>query len=385
MLGAFERQPDGIGIDLFFGGGIDPFRTLKENGLLESHVVPNVEALKPKVLGVPIYDGDGGADFPVRQQAGMPAPQWYGTALSSFGILYSRTRLRELGVPEPKTWEDMTDARLMGHVGLADPSKSGSARAIYEIILQAYGWEKGMQLLTLMSANAREFYTGSSNVVKDVALGEVAEGPAIDFYGWTEIAQVGEDKLGFVLPEKLTVITPDAIAILKGAPHPEIARAFVDFVMSEKGQKLWMLKAGTPGGPEKYSLLRMPVLPSLYDKKYAEESSIRMNPFAFTESFTHDEIKASDRREVVADLMTALMIQPQAELRACWRAVQRSTRRDALMAEMTRVPVGEDEALRLAREKWDNDVFRARTTTAWGNAAVERYRRVKAEADQSAR
>ena len=270
-------------------------------------------------------------------------------------------------------------------VGLADPSKSGSARAVYEIILQAYGWEKGMRVLTLMSANARDFYTGSSSVAKDVALGEVAVGPAIDFYGWTQIAQVGRETLGFRLPEKLTVITPDAIGILKGAAHPEVAQMFVDFVMSERGQKLWMFKAGVEGGPAKHSLLRMSVLPGLYETRHAASSSVTMNPFAFAGAFKHDAVTASDRRELIADLMTAVMIQPQKDLRACTRAVLASSRREALLSEMTRMPVNEREGLELARDKWGDDVFRAETTTAWGNAARARYRRLRAEAEDAPR
>ncbi|HUV39563.1 MAG TPA: extracellular solute-binding protein, partial [Planctomycetota bacterium] len=295
ILETFERRPEGIDVDVFFGGGMDPFRELKAKGYLIPHRPPNADAIPEKILGVPLRDADDA---------------WWGAALSSFGILYNRPLLERLGVPEPKTWEDLADPRLMGYVGLADPSKSGSARAIYEIILQARGWDEGLGVITRLAANAREFYTGSGSVVRDVALGEVAAGPAIDFYGWTQVkqasragsGQAGADRLGFVLPAERTVITPDSIGILKGAPHPEVAKMFVDFVLSEAGQKLWMLKAGTPGGPRKYDLLRMSVLPAVYGK-YAEVSNIRLNPFTFTSRFTHDAIKGSDRRVLVADLM----------------------------------------------------------------------------------
>ena len=369
VLDQFSRQPAGIGVDLFFGGGIDPYRTLKAKGLLTPYRVRNIDDIPAELLGVPLYDRDY---------------QWYGAVLSSFGILYNKTLLRKLEVPEPRTWEDMTDARLMGYVGLADPSRSGSARAIYEMILQAYGWEKGMGVITLMAANASDFHAGSSSLVKDVTLGDVAMGPAIDFYGWTQIAEAGEDVLGFVLPEKLTVITPDTIAILKGAPNPETARMFLDFVMGEAGQRLWLLKAGTEGGPEKYNLLRMPVLPSVYER-YAAVSARRLNPFKFTSSFTHDSDKGSARRELVADLMKSLLMQPQEELRACWKAVQGARDRERLIAKMTVLPLGESEALEMARTKWEDQEFRARTMTAWVHFALKKYADVRAEAEAAAK
>jgi len=365
MLDRFSQRPEGIGVDLFFGGGIDPYKTLKAKGLLTPYRVKNVADVPAELLGVPLYDKEY---------------HWYGTALSSFGILYNKVLLKKLGLPEPKTWEDMTEGRLMGYVGLADPSRSGSARAIYEIILQAYGWEKGMEVITLMAANANDFHPGSSSLAKDVATGQVAMGPAIDFYGWTQVAEAGEDLLGFVLPEKLTVITPDTIAILKGAPHLETARMFVDFAMGESGQKLWMLKAGAPGGPRKYNLLRMSVLPVIYER-YADVSIRKLNPFKFTSSFTHDSEKGSARREVLADLMKSLLMQPHPELRACWKAVQTAPNRNALIRKMTKLPVSESEALEMARTKWEDQVFRAQTTTDWVHFALKKYEDVKDEAE----
>jgi ABC-type Fe3+ transport system substrate-binding protein len=364
MLSEFKRKPEGIDVDVFFGGGIDPYETLAKEGLLAPHRVPNLDEVPVKLLGVPLYD---------------PEHRWYGCVLSSFGIFYNRQILDRLGVPEPTTWEDMCDPRLAGYVGLADPTQSGSARAIYEIILQAYGWERGMSVLTRMAANARDFYDGSSRVVTDVAKGEIAMGPAIDFYAYIQRAQTGPDKVDFVLPEGLTVITPDTIAVIKGAPHAENARHFVDFVMSEAGQKLWMLRAGQPGGPEKHNLLRMSVTPAFYEK-YAGRTGVTMNPFRFKGSFPHDAAKGSARREVVGQLMRAVMLDPQKELRAAWDAVKSRPPDDPLVREMTRPPVSEAEAMELAHGKWENDAFRQETISAWYNDTLARYRRIRERA-----
>ena len=157
---------------------------------------------------------------------------------------------------------------------------------------------------------------------------------------------------------------------------------FVDFVLSEAGQKLWMLKADTPDGPRKYDLLRMSVLPKVYEK-YADVSTIKMNPFKFKSSFTHDAIKGSDRRVLVADLMKSTMIEPQSYLQACWAAALKSSKRDEILAEMTRPPIDEDAALTLARKGWDD--VRTSMTTSWGNAARDKYLRLKAKAEANPR
>ena len=44
-----------------------------------------------------------------------------------------------------------------------------------------------------------------------------------------------------------------------------MAREFIEFVVSEEGQKLWNWKPGAPGGPQRYALRRLPLLPSLCD------------------------------------------------------------------------------------------------------------------------
>jgi ABC-type Fe3+ transport system substrate-binding protein len=368
LLDQFSLQPEGIGVDVFFGGGMDPYSMLKAKGLLAPYRIKNLEAVPRELFGVPLYDKDY---------------CWYGTTLSSFGILYNKALLKKLNVPEPATWEDMTDPRLAGYVGLADPSQSGSAHAVYEIILQAYGWEKGMRVLTLMAANSLEFHAGSSSLVKDVAMGDLAMGPAIDYYGLTQVAQAGADKVGFMLPEKLTVITPDTIAILKGAAHLETAQMFLDFVMSEEGQKLWMLKAGSPGGPAKYNLMRMPVLPKTYDDCPPSESCITLNPFKFQGSGFHDAEKGTSRRGLVADLMKSLLIQPHNELVDCWKAVQKNPEREGLTVRMTELPVTEADALDLARTKWEDQVFRSQTMTEWVHFALKKYQQVRQEAESA--
>src|ERR1041384_2989393 len=54
----FSNKPDGIGIDVFFGGGLEPYLALKKENLLRPYALP-YELLKniPERLGgVPLYD-----------------------------------------------------------------------------------------------------------------------------------------------------------------------------------------------------------------------------------------------------------------------------------------------------------------------------------------
>src|SRR5439155_1155366 len=123
---------------------------------------------------------------------------------------------------------------------------SGTMINMFEAFLQARGWDRGWQLLTEIAGNTRKVDRISSTTAKDVTLGETAYAFAIDFYALTQIAVAGRSNMTFALPQDFTAISPDGIAILKGAPNRAVAQRFIDFVLSEEGQKLWFLQRGNP-------------------------------------------------------------------------------------------------------------------------------------------
>ena len=361
----FSQNPDGIDIDLFWGGGIEPYLQLADAGLLEPCPLPKeqLHAIPREFAGFPMYD----KDF-----------RWYGAALSGFGIIYNKKRFRELGHPLPKTWEDLGDPALFGEVGSGDPTQSGAAHACYEIMLQAHGWQKGFEVLTRMGGNIKAYMNSSSEVPERVSSGDIACGMAIDFYAWARIARDGKGKIGFVLPQGLTVVNPDAIAILKGAGNPELAQRFISFVMTEPGQRLWVLPKGAADGPQKYELNRIPAVPAVY-KKYKNVTRITFDPTTFRSGFRYDSEKASLRYAAINDLLNALLIETHDELTAAWKAVVKAGRVDAFSGPLGEPPISEEELLRYARDKWNAPVFRQRKIADWKLFAQKKYRRIAAE------
>jgi len=359
------KEGEGIGVDLFFGGGIPPYATLAGEGLFAAYRLPGelLERIPADFPGGEVYD----PDF-----------RFYGTVFSGFGIMYNKEVLRRLGLPEPRSWEDLAAPEALTWVGMGDPRSSGSALMVFQIILQAYGWERGWDIITRMGGNIRYFTRASSAIPKDVALGEIAYGGAIDFYATTAIERAGGDRLGFVLPEGKTVMNPDPIAILRGPPHPELARAFVRFVMSEEGQRLWFLPAGAEGGPERYQLRRLPVMPEVYPR-YAHLTGDVRSPYDWETDFVYDGAKASRIRGVLEDLLGAFIIDTQYELVPAWKAlIEAGLPKDAVR-ELTRMPISEDQALALGQ--WWSDVSRIESRivklTDFSGLAVEKYRRAR--------
>ncbi|MFQ5808408.1 MAG: ABC transporter substrate-binding protein, partial [Armatimonadota bacterium] len=254
----------------------------------------------------------------------------------------------------------------------ADPRASGSVHMMYEIMLQAYGWEKGIDVITRIGANVRSFPDSSSRIPKDVTGGELACGLAIDIYAWAQIDEAGADKIGYVMPEGQTVINADSIAILRGAPHREAAERFVQFVLSEDGQSLLMLPPGAPGGPSEFQLARMCILPALYDTLSAERV-VKTNPFEQASSLAYDSVKGSLRYDLVNDLVGALIIDTHDDLLRAWEAIRRGGMREEALAKLTEPPLPEEEALELARWKWDDDEARNVERSRWRRLAGAKY------------
>ena len=356
----FSVKPAGIGVDVVFGGGTDPYIYLKEKGLLVPYRLPRaiLSAIPPDVAGLPLYDADYG---------------WYSASMTGFGIIYNKAVLKKLGLPEPGTWADLARPEYFSWVGCADPRKSGSAHMAYEIILQAYGWEKGWQVLTAIGANARAFTSAAGQIPKDVTAGEVACGLTIDFYAWAQVRIYGPEVVGFVLPRDLTVVNGDAIAILKGAPNRGIAEAFVAFVEGEAGQRLLMLNKGEPGGPVNHELAKFSVAPRLY-RELEGRTSVTLNPFDRAGGFRYDADKAALRRTIVDDLFGTLIVDSRPELAAAWRAALDTMPAAEAMEKISAMPVTEEQALAIARKGlWSDAAFKNRTMKEWSDFARARY------------
>jgi len=362
----FKQLPDGINVDLFFGGGVDPFFEFRDRGLLQPCSLPE-DVLSPipqTYAGMELYDAK---------------QRWFGACLAGFGIMYNKPVLEALHLPEPRTWADLGKPEYFTWVASADPRKSGSMHMVYEIILQAYGWEKGWEVVASIGANCRGFTGKASDVPKDVSTGEAACGMAIDLYALRAIAEAGSDRLAFRLPDGLTVVNPDGIAMLKGAAHPEIAQLFIEFVLSEPGQKLWVLRAGAPGGPKVHQLYRLPLIPG-FAQRFGNDAVVEFDPFEFEGGADFDPEKKNKRWRILNDLLGACIIDAKDELAAAWEHIRALPEDDARRRELLAPPLSEDALMRLAADKWDDASFRAETMADWSRTARAKYRRLM-EAD----
>jgi ABC-type Fe3+ transport system substrate-binding protein len=357
----FDNRPEGIDIDIFFGGGIDPHLKLKKQGLTIPFVLPDsiLSRIPTTFAGIPMYDTTG---------------HWYGATLSGFGVVYNSAVAKLKGLPIPKDWAGMSDPAMEGWIFAGDPRQSGSVHMAYEIMLQAYGWEKGWQVITAMAANSRGFARSAGDIPRAVSRGDAVAGMCIDFYAWAEVNRSEPGRMGFVYPPNLTVVNPDAMCILKGAPNMKVAQAFVRFIMSEQGQRIWCLKMGQPGGPRENQLNRFTVMPDLY-AKYGKTLAVTINPFSWEGSFVYDSRKGSVRWGIVNDMIGAMLIDSQNELNAAWKSMKARKSVDEGITALAKAPITEAEALELGA-LWSQQSLRNKHIGRWTDFARQKYAEV---------
>ncbi|HWA10905.1 MAG TPA: extracellular solute-binding protein [Opitutaceae bacterium] len=344
---AFLASEVSCGIDVFFGGGTPDFVAqaqagrLVDAGLLKLHPDWFADAVFPqRFTGQEYWDKDG---------------RWYGSVLSSYGIIFNRDSMQRLGFTQaPRQWADLSDPRLIGEVALCDPTKSGSINQAFENVIQQQmqlrlqelraanpggdpkaleaqavreGWILGLQLMQRIGANARYFTDTSQKPPIDVAAGNCAAGMCIDFYGRQQAEAVERrdhsERVGFVSPPGGTAYSVDPIALLRGAPHREAAVAFLEYVLSPEGQKLWNLRPGTPGGPARFALRRLPVRRDFYSDP--AEKGLRSDPDAepYTEKdqLIYQEAWTGRLFKDLAFIVRIMCQDTHAELVRAWRAV----------------------------------------------------------------
>lgn len=359
--------------DIFWVSAPDAFQTLESEGLLEKYNPPKeIMAKTPAKIGTfPIHDPDG---------------NYFGFAVSGYGLMWNKNYLQAHKLPTPKEWTDLTNPKYHNHLVISAPSRSGTTHLTIEVILQAYGWEKGWGLLLNAGGNMGTITERSFGVPEAVISGQYGIGVVIDFFGLSAIAS--GQPVDFAYPS-LTSVVPASVGIVKGAPHPENARTFVNYLLSEAGQMVLF-------SPE---IARLPVIPELYakgPKNYPNPFKTKMGGVNFNDTLS------SGRRDVVNALYDHIITFRHQELKNAWGSIYKAE--EALSkAKGPNVAQGKGliaEARKLAAQAPIDDKkasnkevtgafksksgLKAQLETEWENFARANYAKAKELADKAA-
>jgi iron(III) transport system substrate-binding protein len=134
---------------------------------------------------------------------------------------------------EGRSWRDVINAVPPGRMSIGDVAKSVA-------YLATYAGQREVLGLDYFSAIAKmkpSFLIRSEQIAGRLVTGE----DLMAFSGMpTRAYQYNQKggKLKFILPEEGSVLLPQSMFILKKAPHPNAAKLWVDFILSEEGQTI---------------------------------------------------------------------------------------------------------------------------------------------------
>jgi iron(III) transport system substrate-binding protein len=133
----------------------------------------------------------------------------------------------------PKSWTDLTDARYKGLLVMPDPSYTAIQLMVVGTLSRKYGWEFYQKL----RANEIMIVQSHQQVAETLTRGErliAAEGA--DQFAWLD--RKAGHKIQTIWPADGAFAIGAPTVVIKGAPHPNAAKALAEFMISDAVQKL---------------------------------------------------------------------------------------------------------------------------------------------------
>lgn len=201
--------------DVWHGGGSEMYVEAAGEGLLAQYRSPEAE-------GIPATFRD-------------PEDRWSGVYSSMLAFCVAPQALEALGAEAPRTWDDLLDSALHGQISTASPRTSGTAYTAMVLQIDRLGEDAGRDYLEALYGQVLQFTRSGTAPAQVVARGETAV--AITFAPYCEAARAEGSAVEVVMPGDGTGYEVGAVAVLADAPHPELAREYIDFALSADGQQ----------------------------------------------------------------------------------------------------------------------------------------------------
>jgi iron(III) transport system substrate-binding protein len=205
--------------DVWFGGPATIFARGAAEGLLEA------------------YRPDWGDAVPA--DLADPEGRFFAVYRTAPVILYNSEAVT--GEDVPTDWEDLLDERFDQEIVIRDPLASGTMRTFFGMVVarsvtETGSPQRGYEWLAELDVRTREYVLNPALMIEKL---QRQEGLVTV---WELTDALWQERRGapldYVFPASGTPIIADSIGLVAGAPHPEAARRFIDWIGSPAGQRL---------------------------------------------------------------------------------------------------------------------------------------------------
>lgn len=203
-----EKQTNSVLADVLLVADAATFETLKKEDLLMSYQSSELEG-----IGSDYYDSDY---------------MYTGTKIISTGIISNTDMASEPII----SFKNLIEESVKDNVIMPSPLYSGAAAYNLGVLTRTdLGWE----FYESLKDNGTEVVKGNGAVQTAVVAGEKACGVIVDYMALR--AKADGAHVAFVYPQEGSLCVTEPIGIIKGTKKEELAKAFVDFILSEEGQQ----------------------------------------------------------------------------------------------------------------------------------------------------
>lgn len=231
---AFRRVYPDVDVDVFRSGTTEVMGKLaaefaagapKADVLLLADAA-TMEALKKDGRLLPYREARVGGFAPGTYDADRT---YFGSKLITTGIAVNTA-----AKSRPASFADLVKPEYKDQIAMPSPLYSGAAAIMLGAMTARpdLGWSYFEKLKAAGAVAVR----GNGAVLTSVANGEKAYGVLVDFMAFR--AKAKGSPIDFVFPAEGEPAVTEPVAILRTTPNPAAARAFVDFILSDEGQKL---------------------------------------------------------------------------------------------------------------------------------------------------
>ena len=203
--------------DVWFGGPMTIFARGVRDSLLEP--------FRPTWAGAIDSTGRGPSDL------------YFAAYETPAVIIYARDAVSSAEAPQD--WDELLDPKWAGKILIRDPIPSGTMRAVWGMIIEREQRRTGDSLagfawLRRLDANTKEYVLDGT--LLDLKLAR-QEG-LVSVWDLPDVLLNIRDglQLGYTIPKSGVPMIRDAIGVVRGARHRELARQFVEYIGSVEAQ-----------------------------------------------------------------------------------------------------------------------------------------------------
>jgi iron(III) transport system substrate-binding protein len=249
MVNDFKQTMPGVNVSIFRAGTGDVEAKLQaesQAGAIKADVIWMADSQFFKQMA----DQDQFLVYLPKGSDKVPAQYHYaGNRYHEVRLIFNTIAYNTTLVKTPPTsWNDMLDPKYKNKVAMPSPAISGAAFA--QLGTFANMKEFGFDYFTKFQANGGKIEPSNGAISTKLASGEYNIALLVDFYA-RDLKTQGSP-IDHIWPSEGALLVPTPIGIMKSSKNAEPAKAFLDYMYSDRGQRLFIKQsyiAVVPGLP----------------------------------------------------------------------------------------------------------------------------------------